>query len=40
MDELRQALSEAVGQYLSSPDHEVHVDLQVTEQRMRATIAA
>lgn len=40
MDELREALSEAVSQYLSEPGHEVHVNLEVTEQRMRVTIAA
>jgi predicted RNase H-like HicB family nuclease len=40
MDELRAALAEAVSQYLSEPGREVQVELQVTEQRMRVTIAA
>ena len=31
MDELREALSEAVSLYLSEPGREVHVDLVVTE---------
>jgi predicted RNase H-like HicB family nuclease len=39
MDELREALSEAISQYLSEPGHPVHVDLEVTEQRMLARIA-
>jgi predicted RNase H-like HicB family nuclease len=39
MDELREALSEAVSQYLSEPGHPVHVDLEVTEQRMLARTA-
>ena len=43
MDELYEALSEAVSHYLSEPDHEVSVRLvpvEVTEQRMRAQRAA
>lgn len=39
MDELREALSEAVSQYLSEPGHTVQVDLEVTEQRMLARTA-
>jgi predicted RNase H-like HicB family nuclease len=42
MDELREALSEAVSLYLSEPGHEVHVQLEpaeVTEQRMLARTA-
>jgi predicted RNase H-like HicB family nuclease len=40
MDELQDALSEAVSLYLSEPGHEVHVELEVTEQRMVAKPAA
>jgi predicted RNase H-like HicB family nuclease len=40
MDELSEALSEAVSQYLSEPGHEVHIVLEVTEQRMVARPAA
>jgi predicted RNase H-like HicB family nuclease len=43
MDELREALSEAVSQYLSEPGHDVRVRLEpaeVTEQRMRVQPAA
>jgi predicted RNase H-like HicB family nuclease len=40
MDELQAALSEAVSQYLSEPGHETHVELEVTEQRVRATTVA
>lgn len=40
MDELREALSEAVSHYLSEPGHPVHVELEVTEQRMVAKPAA
>lgn len=39
MDELREALSEAVSAYLSEPGKEVRVDLEVTEQRMLARTA-
>jgi predicted RNase H-like HicB family nuclease len=42
MDELREALSEAVSQYLSEPGREVRVtleDAEVTEQRMFARTA-
>ena len=46
MDELREALSEAVSLYLSEPGHEVHVELydepgsgSVTEQRLLARTA-
>lgn len=38
MDELQEALSEAVSQYLSEPGREVSVQLEVTE--LRATVAA
>jgi predicted RNase H-like HicB family nuclease len=41
MDQLQEALSEAVVQYLSKPGHEVRIKLAVTEQRVRAiTVAA
>jgi predicted RNase H-like HicB family nuclease len=40
MDELSEALSEAVSLYLSEPGREVHVELEVTEQRMVAKPAA
>jgi predicted RNase H-like HicB family nuclease len=39
MDELREALSEAVSQYLSEPGRPVRVELEVTEQRMIARSA-
>ncbi len=39
MDELREALSEAVSLYLSEPGREVRVELEVTEQRMLARTA-
>jgi predicted RNase H-like HicB family nuclease len=39
MDELQEALSEAVSHYLSEPDHPVRVRLEVTEQRMLARSA-
>jgi predicted RNase H-like HicB family nuclease len=39
MDELQEALSEAVSQYLSEPGRPVHIELEVTEQRMLARSA-
>jgi len=39
MEELQEALAEAISLYLSEPGHEVHVDLVVTEQRMLARTA-
>ncbi len=43
MSELRAALAEAIGLYLSEPGHEVRVELQdepgITEQRIHARVA-
>jgi predicted RNase H-like HicB family nuclease len=39
MEELQEALSEAVSQYLSEPGQPVRVELEVTEQRMLARSA-
>jgi predicted RNase H-like HicB family nuclease len=39
MEELQEALAEAISLYLSEPGREVHVDLVVTEQRMLARTA-
>ena len=39
MDQLRQARSETVTASLSEPGNQVHVDLEVTGQRMLATTA-
>ncbi|MGI0128699.1 MAG: type II toxin-antitoxin system HicB family antitoxin [Thermoplasmata archaeon] len=40
MEELSEALSEAVSLYLSESGHDVHVKLEVTEQRMTARTVA
>lgn len=43
MSELREALAEAIGLYLSEPGHEVRVELDdepgITEQRIHARVA-